>query len=90
MEPINSTIEGIFNYFIEIIKETQKNGYGQKETISCLVDLHINALNILEQIGNTEEEKIYIKAMIYDCLKKREEEKLKDLYFDKQEGASHE
>lgn len=77
MELEDKSLEGVLNYFIKIIKKTQKNGYTKKQTIACLIDLHINALNVLEQIGDNEKEQIKIKAMIYDCLKKREEAKLR-------------
>ena len=90
METENKTLGEVLNYFVEIIEKTQKNGCKPKETISCLIALHINALNVLEQLGDTEKEQIYIKAIIYDCFRKREEEKLKSLYLKEQEGASHE
>ena len=83
----NKTIEGVFNYFVEIIKKMQKNGYKKREVIMCLIDIHINALNVLEQVGDNEKEQIYIKEQIYDCFRKREEEKLKSLLAEK--GESH-
>lgn len=86
MELEDKSLEEIFNYFIEIIKRTRKNGYTKKQTIACLIDLHINALNVLEQIGDNEKEQIKIKAMLYDCLKKREETKLKILFSEPEGG----
>lgn len=87
METENKTLAGVLNYFIENIKEAQKNGYNKKEIITCLIDMHINALNILEQIGEDEEEQIFIKILLYDCFKKREKARLESLLAEK--GASH-
>lgn len=88
METTNKTLEEMLISFMEKIKKVQENEYNKKETVSCLIDLHINTLNALEQIGDNEEEQLFIKALMYDCFKKREEERLKALWAGK--GESHE
>lgn len=83
---VSGTIEAILNYFIENIKEVQKNDYRAKDIIALLIDLAFNSVNTLQQLGEGDEKlQRYIKALFFQSLAHCELDKLRT-----EEGESNE
>ena len=83
---VSGNIETILNYFVENIKEVQKNDYKVTDTIALLIDLALNSFQTLYQIGEGDEKmRKYIIALI---LKGLADSALDDLLT--KEGESHE